>query len=296
MRRVAWVSDNGRTMTFEGRSPAEAPGPYYFKELTDDLGATAETARAPRQDGMTTYHVSLDNRSINLTGSMLVFGDQTHPALAEYDRQRAFLAQAFAPNRWGILTYYREDRAVQVRCRPVSTPTIGAPTGTFSTIDITFTTDSPYWETAEEYISMVGVIQKFWHFPWATARGPMGAFNRFAVLDNPSAELIYPTVEVYTTGQYVTLTNRATGQHVTIEHAIAANQKLLVDLSDVSATLYTQDAAGDFTDPEDVSHWMSLDSEPWGLQPGRNEIAVTNSVPEDTPMAYIRYRIPQLGV
>ena len=41
------------------------------------------------------------------------------PAPAAYDRQRAWLAQTFAPNRWGILTYHKEDEAVQVRCRPL---------------------------------------------------------------------------------------------------------------------------------------------------------------------------------
>ena len=51
MRYVSWASDSGDVITFEGGGPYERPGPYYFKELTSDLAATAETARAPRQDG-----------------------------------------------------------------------------------------------------------------------------------------------------------------------------------------------------------------------------------------------------
>ena len=165
MRSVAWTSDNGRTCTFEGGGPYERPGPYYFRELTSDLSATAETSKAPRQDGVTTYHTALDARTINLVGYMLVYGSRTLSARAAYDTQRAWLAQAFAPNRWGTLTYYKEDEAVQVRCRPLATPTIGTPVGTFSTIDISFTADSPYWESAKEYILAMGVIQRFWHFP-----------------------------------------------------------------------------------------------------------------------------------
>lgn len=296
MRRVSWQSDNGRTITFEGQGPADSPGPYYLKELTSDLGATAETARAPRQDGVTTYYTALDARTINLEGWMWVAGDKFHPALAEYDRQRTMLHQAFAPNRWGILTYYREDGAVQVRCRPIATPTLGTPVGTFSSIDISFTADTPYWEAARESVICVGLIQKFWHFPWAPVRAAMGAFNRFAGIENTSEELIYPIVEIYSTGQVITLTNLTTGQAVTMEHAIAEGQKLVMDLRDVSAYLWSQDEAGDYTRMEDVSHWMSLDSEPWGLQPGVNQVAVTNDVPEDTPVAYFRYRIPSLGV
>lgn len=296
MRYVSWASDSGDVITFEGGGPYERPGPYYFKELTSDLSATAETARAPRQDGQTTYYASLDPRTINLVGSMLVWGSPSNPARAAYDRQRARLAQAFAPHRWGLLTYYKEDEAVQVRCRPLATPTISQPVGTYSTIDISFTADSPYWESAQEYIQTVGVIQKFWRFPWAARRYPMGAFNRVGFIDNPTAEEIYPTIEVYTTGQTVTLTNRTTGQAVTIQHQIAADQKLLVDLKDVSAFLYHRDEAGVYQLQEDVSHWMSLDSQPWSLRPGRNQVAIANGVPEDTPVAYIRWRIPSLGV
>lgn len=296
MRHVAWVSDNGRTITFEGMGPYDGGGPFFFRELTSDLGTTAETSRAPRQDGATTWHVALDSPTINLTGSMLVWGDRNHPAEAQYDRQRAYLHQALAPNRWGTLTYYKEDEAVQIRCRPVAAPTIGTPVGTYSTIDVTFTADSPYWESAKEYILCVGVIQRFFHFPWSPVRAPLGAFNRFLSIQNPTEEIIYPSAEVYSTGQYITLSDRTTGKFVTIEHAIAQGQKLTVNLRDVSAFLWTQDEQGDYTRSEDVSHWMSLDSEPWGLQPGYNQIAVTNNVPEDTPLSYIRYRIPSLGV
>lgn len=296
MRYASWISDNGRAVVFSGKAPENGGGPYFFSSISSDLGATAETSRAPRQDGVTTWGTALDARSINLVGGMWVFGSPTSPAAVEYDKARAYLHQAFAPNRWGTLTYYKEDAAVQVRCRPLATPTLGPHVGTYSTIDISFTSDSPYWETAKEYLVLVGIIQKFRRFPWAPVRGPMGAFNRFATIDNPSEELIYPTVDIYSTGQYITLTNQTTGQFVTIEHSIAANQKLTIDLRDVSAFLYTENGEGDYAAGEDVSHWMSLDSEPWGLHPGQNSIAVTNNVPEDTPVAYIRYRVPSLGV
>lgn len=290
MRSVAWLSDTGRTLTFEA-----GHGPYIFRSLTSDLSASAETAKAPRQDGITTYHVALDERTINLEGAMWIKGDRTHPALAQYDKARAALHQIFAPHRWGTLIYYREDGPVQVRCRPVATPTLTDCVGTYAAIDITFTTDSPYWESAQEYVVGVGAIQRFWHFPWAPVRGAMGAFNRFGSMVNPSEELIYPTVEVYSTSEHITLTNLTTGEFVTIEHAIAEGQKLVVDLRDVTAYLHER-VGEDYRQKEDVSHWMSLDSEPWGLRPGHNQVAITNEVPENTPLAFIRCRVPSLGV
>ena len=296
MRRVSWESENGRTITFEGAGPADSPGPFYFVELESTLGSTPETARAPRQDGQTTYHTALDPLHIELEGWMWVTGDRFRPALAEYDRQRALLHQAFAPNRFGILTYYKEDGPVRVRCRPVTTPTLGDPIGTYCPIGISFMSDTPCWERATESVACIGIILRLMHFPWIPVRGPLGVYNRRAGIENTSEELIYPTVEVYTTGQKITLTNQTTGKFVTIEHAIAENQKLVVNLADVSAYLYTINEAGDYANPEDVSHWMSLDSEPWGLAPGKNQVVISNNIPEDTPISYIKYRIPYLGV
>jgi len=290
MRSVAWQADNGQTIVFD------QGGPYYYASLTSTLGATAEVSRAPRQDGQTTYHSSLDAPSINLTGAMWIKGGKTNPALAEYDRQRALLCQAFAPNRWGTLIYYREDGPVQIRCRPIATPTISGQIGTYAAIDIDFVADSPYWQSANEYIVSLGVNLKLFRFPWAPVRGAMGAYNRFARVDNPTTEQVYPTLEVYTTGQYVTLTNLTTGKAVKIEHAIASDQKLLVDLADITAYLWTREADGEYAQREDVSHWMSLDSEPWSLEPGGNQVAIYNDVPEDTPRAFVRYRLPSLGV
>lgn len=290
MRYVAWKSDCGLTVVFDGA------GPFRFKELLDSLGATAETVKAPRQDGVTTYHTALDTRSVTINGSMLVYGDKNHPAAAEYDKKRAFLAEAFSPNRWGTLIYYREDGAVQLRCRPLATPTISPPVGVWSTVDIDFVSDSPFWQSAQEHVVCLGVIMRYHHFPWAPVRGPMGAFSRYAMVENPSRENIYPTAEIYTTGQYVTLTNLTTGEHATIEHPVSDGQKLVVDLRDVSATLWTRNGEGDYNQPEDVSHWLSLDSQPWGLRPGINQAVITNDVPEDTPLTFLRYRVPSLGV
>lgn len=175
-------------------------------------------------------------------------------------------------------------------------PPSARPVGTFSTIDISFTADSPYWESAKEYILAMGVIQRFWHFPWAPYRYPMGAYTRFGMVDNPAEENIYPSIEVYTTGQEVCLANRTAGEQVTIEHSIAENQKLVVDLKDVSAFLYQRDGSGDYQMQEDVSHWMSLDSVPWPFGRAGTRWPSPTTSREDTPVAYLRYRIPSLGV
>lgn len=290
MRSVAWLSDNGQSFVFDEK------GPFFYTDLTATLGATPETGKAPRQDGVTTYYVALDEPTVTFSGAMWIMGSKSNPAEAEFDRQRTLLNQAFAPNRWGTLIYYREDRAVQIRCRPVALPTISEKKGTYATIDIDFTADSPFWEDATEQVVSLGVNMKLLHFPWAPVYGPLGAYNRFATIDNDTTENIYPILEVYTTGQYVKLANLTTGKTVKIEHSIAEGQKLTVDLKDVTAFIWERNSAGDFVLKEDVSHWMSLDSEPWDVAPGKNQIAIYNDVPEDTPLAFVRYRLPVVGV
>jgi len=290
MRSVAWISDNGQTFVFNEQ------GPFYYSELTSTLGATPETGKAPRQDGQTTYHVSLDEPTITFSGAMWIIGSKTNPAEAEFDRQRTLLNQAFSPNRWGTLIYYREDRPVQIRCRPIALPTISEKKGTYATIDIDFTADSPFWETATEYVISLGVNMKLLHFPWAPVRGPLGSYNRFANIDNDTTESVYPTLEIYTTGQFVRIANLTTGKSIKIEHAIAEGQKLTVDLKDITAFIWEKNEDGNYEQKEDVSHWMSLDSEPWDVVPGKNQIAIYNDVPEDTPLAFVRYRLPIVGV
>ena len=47
---------------------------------------------------------------------------------------------------------------------------------------------------------------------------------------------------------------------------------------------------------EDVSNWMSLDSDPWGLEPGENVVVISSDAVADTPVTFLKYRLLYLGV
>lgn len=289
MRSVTWESDAGHIVHLGGAEP------YLFKSLTDDLGATAETVKAPRQHGRTTYYTTLDVRTINVTGSLVAYGSPTLSAQAAFDRHRAFLSQAFAPHRWGYLTYHTEDGNRRVYCRPIATPTYGERVSITCTLDIEFTTDSPYWESSDLYVYPVGVRIKHWHFPM---RLPLvfGSLAPRGIITNPTSEMIYPTVEVTSTAQLVTVTNETVGAHISINRPIGEGQKMVIHMEDASAAIWTQDEGGVYRETEDVSHWLTLDSEPWGMVPGENVVTISNEIPAETPITYIKYRIPYLGV
>lgn len=289
MRSVTWETEDGYTVHMSDTCP------YLFNALTDDLGAAAETVKAPRQDGRTTYHTTLDVRTINVTGSLVAYGTRTFSAQAALDRHRAELCRAFAPNRWGYLTYRTEDGLRRIRCRPIAIPTFGGRINNACTLDIEFTTDSPYWESAALYTYAVGVRIKDWHFPMHLPMA-FGLLAPRAIINNPTGEIIYPTVEVSSTAQLVTVTNETALQHISINRPIAQGQKMVIRMEDASASIWTRDASGAYRETEDVSHWLTLDSEPWGMVPGDNIITIANEIPAETPVTYIKYRLPYLGV
>lgn len=291
MRSITWETDDGYTVHMGGTLP------YLFKNLTDSLGATAETSRAPRQSGQTTYYTALDTHSINVTGSMVVYGSKTYPAQAAFDRAKSELCMAFAPHRWGYLTYHTEDGNRRIYCRPTATPGFGDRVGatTTCTLDIEFTTDSPYWESSDLYTYAVGVKIKRLHFPMHLPL-VFGSLAPRAVIHNPTGEVIYPTVEITSTAQLVTVTNETAGKHISINRPIGEGEKMVIQMEDASAGIWKRDSKGAYREVEDVSHWLTLDSDPWGMVPGENVITIANEIPADTPITYIKYRLPFLGV
>lgn len=297
MRSATWISDSGTTIKFCGANPRDRSAPYYFRRLTDSLGATAETVKTPRQDGQTTSYTSLGNRSIVLEGQLWVLGSLDAPIRQLRDRQRALLAQAFIPNTWGLLIYYTEDGARQIRARPVSKPTIteGDNPG-LCNISIDFTTDAAYWSSTELYTEMAGGYTANWRFIWSPVSAPMGTYRPWAYITNNWVEPIYPTIEVYTTSRIVTLTNNTAGKSITINHPIEEGQKLVVEMEEVIVILWEMDKAGVYQEKEDVSHWLGLGSDPWQLIPGINHVIVSNENPNDAPISVISYRLPYAGV
>lgn len=290
MRTVTWETDDGQIVQLS------ADPPYLFKELTDSLGATAETVKPPRYDGRKTYHTALDTRVFNITGSLVAYGSRSESAQAAFDRHKSILSQAFAPNRWGYLTYHSEAGNRRIYCRTIATPTFGGRVVNTCTLDIEFTTDSPYWESSNEFVSVVGVQLKMWRFPWVPNPTVFGSLQRQARIHNPTRELIYPTLEVTSTAQLVTVASLTAGKHISINRPISVGQKMVIRTMDASASIWEQDEVGAYREVEDVSHWLTLDSDPWGLLPGDNRVEITNEIPQDTPGTYIRYRLPYLGV
>lgn len=285
MRSVTFISDNGTTVHF-GAVP-----PFYFNSLTDSLGATAESVKPPRSAGKRTYFVSLSERAIVLKGQLYPVGDRLTGAAKQRDFYKTHLGRAFLPNTWGLLIYHTEDGDKQIRCRATATPTVTeGENKLLSDISIDFDTDGALWESTDLHTAIIGGFIPMFYFPWSPRPAPMGLYAPRATVVNDWVEEIYPTVEIYSTSQTVTISNETTGAQMTINHPIGAGQKLVVDMADVYAVLWELDGGGNYVELEDVSQWLTNDSDPWGLAPGGNVISVINEDPNDTPLSYIQFR------
>ena len=290
MRYITWESDNGRTVEMSKSLP------YLFGELTDRMGANAEISRAPRQDGQITHYATLATHTINVTGSVVAFGNKNNNAQAVFDRMKSDLSQAFAPNRSGLLIYHREDGDAQIRCRPLAIPTFGSRHNNSCTVDIELESDASFWEKSVTNLSTIGGQEKMWRFPMAFKPLVFGAFYPFGRIENPTAETIYPEIEITSTSQTVRVENSTTGLFIELNRPIMDNQKMVIQTEDASAAIWERTETGGWEEKENVSHWLTLDSNPWGLIPGVNVVKVSNEIPEETPITNIRYRLPVLGV
>jgi len=268
-----------------GRGPI-----FFFNKLYDRVSGERETTKAPRQDGTTTDHTSLSGRSITLTGQMLSTGDRRTSARVVRDGSRVYLGDAFLPGRWGTLIYHTNAGNKQIRCQTVGNPTITEETPTLADISIDFESDAAFWEGETIQRGTVGGATKLFRFIWSPRKKPYGVYSRWYRAFNNCAHLVWPLIEIFTAMETVILTNKTTGQTMTINVEIKDGQKLVVDMFEMHAVLWDLDEDGAYIEGEDVSHWISLDSEAWGLVPGHNELAIDNDRNVETPIVTILHR------
>lgn len=284
MRSATFYSDSGVTVSFNN-SP-----PFYFKgPLGDTVGATAESVKPPRSAGQQTAYVSLDKRTISLSGQVLCSGSKEKPVRQMRDYYKSLLGRAFLPSVWGLLVYHTEEGGKQIRCRAIASPTFSeTESPLLMDVSVNFESDSALWESSELYTATIGGFKKRFYFPWSPRALPMGTYIPRTTIYNDWVEEIYPDIEVYSTSMFVTITNETTGEFLTINHAIEENQKLTIDMDEVYAVLW--ELEGDkYVEVDDVSNWLTA-GDPWGLVPGGNVIHINNENPNDTPVAYISYR------
>ena len=285
MRVVKWESDNGFTLTFNNSNK------YLCRDLNDDLGAEAQVVKSPGQDGATTYEVTLGQPIINLMGSLHSRGNTYDKTRAGFDHLTDEVSRAMRPNIFGTLTDYRPGGARKIRCRPIARPKFGARIGGSCTIDVEFIADTPFWTQENDVVTTFGKEIGEFRFPLRLPTR-MGLYSKSALVDNTTGIPIFPTIEIFTTSAWISFQNDTTGEYLKVDHVVSQGQKLVIDTAGTRVTLWEQDAEDNFVLREDVSNWVTLDSEYWAIVPGKNVIRVVNEVADSGVVAILRYSVP----
>lgn len=294
MRRAVWKSDRGYEIVFNDRN-----SPFTMNTLDgNDLAGEAETVKPPRSHGQRAVFLTLGTRGIHIEASVLAVGNYSLPAVKVLDQLTERLSEAFAPHVYGLLTYFSEAGARQIRCRPVSLPAFGEKISYYRTVDVDLIADAPFWESVKENVVTVGVLEGYFEWPLEFNDLEMGLYSSTGYIENTHGEAAYPVIEVYTAGSGTTLVNETTGQKIRVDRAIGPGQKMVIttEPSQMSVEVWSKDAAGRFQLTDDVTHWLSLDSLPFWLSPGKNVVKVSNDTPELVPETQIKYRDRFMGV
>ena len=286
MRTALWESDNGRTIRL-GHEP-----PFLLANLDGNImQGRAEAVTPPRSDGEYTAFLTNGPRTINITGSIIAYGNKTYPAQTALDDLKSGLCEAFNPKYFGRLTYYSEAGGRSIRCRPAALPSFEKRAVNTHAFDIDLRSDSSVWEGAEEITVTLGDYKKLFRFPWHVSGTVFGYSVKTARVLNRSTEDIYPVVEVSPTADLVTVSNKTTGRFISVTRPIRQGQRLVIDMREYSAVIHSENGSS-----SDVSFWLTPDSEYFPLAPGINIITVENENPNETPVTRIRYRPPYMGV
>lgn len=299
MRSAVWQSDNGHIVVFS----IDPSGSFLFDRIEGNLmGARAQVVQAPMQDGATTYSVANEPRTVILYGHVQGKGSGEKDAEHALDEAVNRLCMALNPKYFGTLTYKTYAGDFAIRCRPVALPTIAKRyTGTvISPFSVDFTTDNPYWYEATERIVVLGMLYKSFRFPlvlnFEHGGSPLGVIYNALNANNATSEPIAPTIEVFSAADLVRAKNATTGKTLEINRPVGVNQKMVIDVPNYKATLFQLNGQGAYEYLQNVTNWVTLNSDWWALMPGDNVITINDDFTATAPAVILRYRIPVMGV
>ena len=297
MRHATWKSETGIVIEF---LPDEE-GPFIFGKIEgNNMAASAQVVRPPMADGAITFNISNDPRMSVFTGYVQGIGNHSKYAEAALDEAVNTMCTAFNPKRFGTLVYHTYAGNYAIRCRAIALPTVERiQETTIARFSVDLQADTPYWHEAEDKIIPLGLQRPVARFPLFLRFGtgsPLGLIYNALNASNPTPEPIAPIIEVFSAVELVHVQNTTTGKSLQINRPVAEGQKMRIDISDFRAELYELNGTGEYEFLQDVTNWLTIDSDWWRLEPGENVIVVNEDIAQSSPVTLVRYNIPILGV
>jgi len=285
MQKIVFINANGQSIIL-GRAK-----PYLLLSIAGTGAAETDVQmqKAPFQDGQTYIDTLLEPRIVSIEVAILASTQE------ELHQKRREIAQVFNPKLGpGTLRYEYDGGVREIEATSDLAPVF--PTGEgnqaqgFQRALISLICPSPFWldtETQDEYIGIGGGLSFPMQFPLKFANASTNT-----VFTNEGDVECPVLIVVKGPAQDVTITNETTGEHITINAALLAGEKLEIntEFGNKYAELVKADGSR-----ENVLHYISLDSTFWQLQPGDNIISLSGNVDESAEL-YVYWKHRYVGV
>lgn len=244
------------------------------------------------------YSTSLsgyDRRSIPIEVSIIGGERNKSFDFMSFQQLKTKLANTIDLSYQGELIYQNDTGSYSIRGRFKEIPTGFDSVGSNEKYNLTFiTTEQPKWKEKNERVSRMGAVVGGLTFPFSIAPTiEFGTYTTTFAIINDTYDSLPVKIVVIGTAQSVTITNETTGKFMTFNRAISSEQQLEVDTENGKAYIRSG-ITGKII--ENASHYLTLDSDYWSLQRGRNVITLDGGGQTTRPLGYLFWRKQFAGV
>lgn len=279
MKRITYISDSGAIVSF-GDTP-----PMLLEHI----------------DTMSVGSISDEN---------MLIGGRYRTYITGYDKRVIPVDLAIAQPRWindkdyivlkrklinalnlsfqGTLIYEDETGSYSIRVRPLSIPTEDDLIGNNGRFSVQFeTTETPLFKSSNEIVRPIGQIVGGISFPlFFEDDVEFGEMVNDVVIINNTSYITPVKFMILGKAPVLTITNMTNGQYLKFNREILDGQEIEID-TERQTSIVKNAVTGEFL--FNANQYLTLDSEYFQLEIGRNEINIDNGTGGDTAFGFMFY-------
>lgn len=286
---MTYLSDNSLFIVFEAAPP-------YLLTSIDTMGVGSVTGEDMSVGGLySTYTTGYSRRTIPLEVAIIggVKGDQFD--FGSLQRLKARMANTIDLNYQGTLIYENDNGAYSIRGRFTEIPSGFDRLGSNEKFSLTFeSTEQSKWKERDERVARMGDVVGGVTFPLVfDPTIEFGTYTTTFAIVNDSFDDLPVRIVVIGAADGIIIANETTGKFMEFNRSITDDQQLEVDTERGTAVIKSSS-----TDKvlENATHYLTLDSDYWYLQRGRNVISLEGGGQTLHPLGYLFWRKQYAGV
>ncbi len=265
-------------------------GPFFLEKIegVGEVGVSIESQKAPYQDGSTYIDNTLENRAINIEGTIITKSNPDALLAARRRMQRVLNPKTGEV----IITYQQRDQVKEITGIAETTPVFPGGQGSkglyYQKFLLHLLCHQPFWVDSyiesREIVTWIGGMA----FPWILP-------SRFAMKGLPVINIVNKgdantpvRIEFKGPATNPKICNHTTGEYIQVKRKLVPSDMLTVT-TDFGAKRVEING-------ENAFHWIDLNSTFWQLQPGDNIVEYSSDEPTEPAAVVISYRNRYVGV